>query len=74
MNIINGLKNNYEINIHNNTIHIILYKKIVDISYNSITIEFNDFSIVIKGEKLLINKLNKDELSIQGIIKGIIFN
>ena len=70
----NIIKNkNYEININLNYIHIINYIKIEDISYNNIKILLNNKRINIKGEKLLITKLDENEMLIKGVFKGIDF-
>ena len=62
----NIIKNkNYEININLNYIHIINYIKIEDISFNNIKILLNNKIINIKGEKLLITKLDENEMLIK---------
>ena len=64
----NIIKNkNYEININLNYIHI------EDISFNNIKILLNNKIINIKGEKLLITKLDENEMLIKGVFKGIDF-
>lgn len=70
----NIIKNtNYEINIKLNYIHIINYIKIEDISFNNIKVLLNNKTINIKGEKLIITKLDENEMLIKGIFKGIDF-
>lgn len=70
----NIIKNkNYEINIKTNYIHIINYIKIEDISFNNIKISLNNKKVNIKGEKLLITRLDENEMLIKGIFKGIDF-
>lgn len=70
----NIIKNkNYEINIKLNYIHIINYIKIEDISFNNIKILLDNKIINIKGEKLLITKLDENEMLIKGLFKGIDF-
>jgi hypothetical protein len=73
MNIINDLRNNYEIIISKYGMHIINYTKILDISGIMIVIKFFDKSIKISGSSLIIKKLDENELIIDGIIKGIEF-
>ncbi len=70
-NIIKNL--NYEIIINTKYIHIINYIKIEDISFNNIKIHLNNIKINIKGEKLIITKLDENEILIKGIFKGIDF-
>jgi len=73
MKIIDNIKNKYEINIDNDSIHIVNYIKIIDIDYFNILIELHNKSINIIGEKLIIKKLDEKELLISGIIKGLEF-
>lgn len=74
MNIINEIKKSYEIIINNNSIHIINYSKILDISYYSITISFTNKNVKFIGKELMIRKLDEKELIIDGYLKGIEFN
>lgn len=67
------MKNNYEINIYENLIHIKNYINIIDIKNNIIEIKLLKNNLKIKGNNLLINKLDKYELCISGILKGIEF-
>ena len=70
----NIIKNtNYEIRINTNYVHIINYIKIEDISFNNIKIHLNNKKINIKGEKLIITRLDENEMLIKGIFKGIDF-
>lgn len=73
MNIINEIKKSYEIIINNNSIHIINYSKILDISYYSITISFTNKNVKFIGKELMIRKLDEKELIIDGYLKGIEF-
>ena len=73
MNIINEIKKSYEIIINNNSIHIINYCKILDISYYSITISFTNKNVKFIGKELMIRKLDEKELIIDGYLKGIEF-
>lgn len=65
--------NNYKINICNNCIHIINYKRIVNINNLEINVELYNCFLLIKGSSLLISALDKYELLIKGNIKGIDF-
>lgn len=70
----NIIKNtNYEIRINANYVHIINYIKIEDISFNNIKIHLNNKKINIKGEKLIITRLDENEMLIKGVFKGIDF-
>lgn len=73
MKMLNEMKNNFEINIDYSCIHIINYKKISEISYKVITVELYNKIINIKGNNLLIKKMNEHEMLITGDIKGIDF-
>ncbi len=71
-NIINFIKtDDYLISIYNSHVYIFNYGKILDISENKISITFEKINIVIKGEKLLIEKMDLKEILICGNIKGI---
>lgn len=65
--------NNYKILIDNKTISIKNYIRIDDLSQIKIKIKLNNKSIIINGNNLLINKLDKYDLKINGIIKEILF-
>lgn len=64
---------NYEIKINVNYIYIINYLKINDISFNNINVSLNSKKININGEKLIITKLDENEMLIKGVFKGIDF-
>ena len=64
---------NYEIKIDVNYIYIINYLKINDISFNNIIVSLNSKKININGEKLIITKLDENEMLIKGVFKGIDF-
>lgn len=64
---------NYEIKIDVNYIYIINYLKINDISFNNINVSLNSKRININGEKLIITKLDENEMLIKGVFKGIDF-
>lgn len=59
-------KINYEINICEKYIDIKYYNKIIDIKDDYISILFNNKKIIIIGSGLIINKLDKYELTIIG--------
>lgn len=63
----------YEIKIDVNYIYIINYLKINDISFNNINVSLNSKKININGEKLIITKLDENEMLIKGVFKGIDF-
>ena len=64
---------NYEIKIDVNYIYIINYLKINDISFNNINVSLNSKKININGEKLIITKLDENEMLIKGVFKVIDF-
>lgn len=57
----------------NNKINIVNYTDIGHFDSNKIIIRNNNKSIIIDGNNLIITKLLKDELLIEGKIKGIKF-
>ncbi len=68
------MKNNkYEIIIKENKIYIKNYKRIYDLNYLEIVIEFENNKIFIRGSNLLIVKMDKYDIEIYGNIKGITF-
>ncbi len=71
-NLINYMKTDeFLIGIYENSVHIFNYKRIIDISEDKINILVKSKSIEIKGHKLLIKKLDKDEILVSGDIKRI---
>lgn len=66
-------KDNYEIIIKNNYIYIKNYLNINSVSNNNILINLKNIKLSIKGNDLVIVKLDKFDLLINGIIKGIDF-
>lgn len=72
MNIKNYIEdNNFRINITNEYIYIYSYNKIINISDTCIEILSNNKNIKIYGKDLLINKLDKKEMLIKGILKKV---
>ncbi len=63
----------YEIIISNEKIYIRNYKRIFDINYLQIVIEVENNKIFINGSNLLIVKMDKYDIEINGKIKGISF-
>ncbi len=66
--------NNYYICIENNLICIKNYIRIIDISDTFIKIKLNNKTIKIKGNNMIINRLDEHDLSIKGEYKDIEFN
>ncbi|MBQ6284744.1 MAG: YabP/YqfC family sporulation protein [Bacilli bacterium] len=67
------MDNKYEIIISNEKIYIRNYKRIFDINYLKIVIEVENNKIFINGNNLLIVKMDKYDIEINGKIKGISF-
>lgn len=67
------MDNKYEIIISNEKIYIRNYKRIFDINYLQIVIEVENNKIFINGNNLLIVKMDKYDIEINGKIKGISF-
>ena len=65
--------NSFKINIMNDSVHIINYVNIINISPNVINILLNDKTLKISGNNMLICGLDEYELLIKGNIKGLEF-
>ncbi len=71
-NFINYIKvDEFLIGIYNSSVHIFNYLRIIDISNDIITILVKEKKIEIKGHNLLIKKLDKNEILINGNIKRV---
>ena len=70
-NMINVFKNNYEITIKEGFLFIKNYKRIIDISENSIYLFVNDRGIKINGTNMVVCSLDEYDIVIKGIIKSI---
>lgn len=66
--------NKYEIIINEKYLYIKNYIKIISISYSKITIETDKATIFISGSNLIISKMDKYDILINGNVKGINFN
>ncbi len=76
MNLRNNIKNflydkQYFISNFEDNIHVYNYEKIIKAKIDIIILEFDKFTLNIKGEKLLIKKLFKNEILIEGKIKSL---
>ena len=70
--IVNYIKdNNFKINYFNNSINIINFDRILDLSNDVITIIKENRLILIKGNDLKLTKLLDNEILITGIINKI---
>lgn len=58
----------------NNKVNVVNYEKIEHFDNHKIIIKTSNKIIVINGSNLIITKLLKDELLIEGIIKGLELN
>lgn len=68
------IKNNkYCISIEDNLIYIKNYIRIIDISESYIKIKLNNKILKIKGNNMVINRLDECDLSIKGIFNNIEF-
>ena len=73
--MIKNILNNkyYEINIKENSLHLINYINVIDIMSNKIDILLNNKTLIVNGSNLIICALDENELLIKGNIKGIEF-
>lgn len=74
--ILNSIRNyikddKYKVNIVENKVHVMNYKKIIIFDDENIVIDLEDRILTIKGDNLIINKMMSDELLITGNIKNI---
>ena len=65
------LENNFKITIIKDQIDILNYKEIDHFDDNKIIIRYNEGTLVIKGEELIIAKLLDDEILINGKVKMV---
>ena len=65
------IDNQYSITIKNNTIHIINYLEIEDFSDSKIIIKHKNGKTHIKGKKLIVSKMQDNEILIIGQIQTI---
>ncbi len=73
MNILNEIKNKYELYITNSGLHIINYIKIIEINNDMIGVLVYKHILNVKGKNILISKMDENEMFIKGNIKGIDF-
>ena len=64
-------KEEFRISILNGKIHILNYKKIIDITDFELIINIGSYTIKIEGKNLILVKLDKKELLIKGIVKKV---
>lgn len=70
--VINYIKDSeFKIVYLNNSLNIINYDYILELSENTITLKKEDKIIMIKGEDLRLNRLLEHEVLITGLIKSI---
>lgn len=67
------IDNQYKITITNNYLNIINYQEIIDFSNKEISIRHNEGITIIKGNNLVVSKMQDEELLIKGDIKSILY-
>ena len=67
------IDNQYKITITNNYLNIINYQEIIDFSNKEISIRHNECITIIKGNNLVVSKMQDEELLIKGDIKSILY-
>ena len=73
-NLVNYIKDDdYLIGIYTNMVHIFNYKKIINVLNNEIIIEVKKIRVKVIGENLIIKKMDKFEMLINGKIKRVDF-
>ena len=78
MNLVNNLRNvileeQFKINYIKNKLGIINYIDISHFDNNKIIIKYKEGNILVSGENLVVSKLTKDEILIEGSIEKIEF-
>ncbi len=79
MNLKDNIKNflydqEYFVSLYKNYIHIYNFEKIQKFNNEEMIFQFVDFVLIVKGEKLLIKKMLKNEVLIKGTIKSLNYN
>lgn len=70
----NALKNNdYYICLYSNKIYIYNYLEIISFNNNLILVKLKSVNLKVKGTRLLIKKMEKHELLIEGAISGVTY-
>ena len=73
-NLQNFLKDqNYYIDIFDNTIHVYNYQDLININDKLVELKIEDFKLNIEGEKLVLLKMDKQEIIFKGIINNLRF-
>ena len=67
------IDNEYKITITNNYLNIINYQEILDFTNKEIAIRHTNGLTIIKGNDLVVSKMQDEELLIKGDIKSILF-
>ena len=76
MKIIDRLKNGYHnksyfISAYDNSVYLINYKEILNISDTTIMVRFNNFKLIIKGKDFRIIRKSNIDLEIKGIVSNM---
>lgn len=61
----------YRISFIPNKVHVMNYKRIIDINSNEVKINFSNKKVSIQGKDLKLVKLDKTEALISGLIEGL---
>ena len=67
------IDNQYKITITNNYLNIINYQEIMDFSNKEISVRHENGITIIKGNNLVVSKMQDEELLIKGDIKSILY-
>lgn len=76
--MLNNLRNyindsSWKINIYNGKVNIVNYLDVVSLEDNRISVKYEQGMIVVKGDRLSVNKMLENEMLITGNIKSIEF-
>jgi len=76
MKIIDRLKNGYRnksyfISVYDNSVYLINYKEILNISDTTIMVRFNNFKLLIKGKDFRIIRKSNTDLEINGLVSNM---
>lgn len=67
------LPEEFEVHMYHNKIHIMNFTTIGEISSEKIIVRYQEGTIIIKGENLVMSKLLHEEVLIRGVLKTVEF-
>lgn len=76
MKVLNNIRNflyskDYFINFFDDCIHVFNFTKLLNISNDSVSFDFVDFKVLVKGSDFVVKRMLKNEILIKGKIKKV---